>query len=61
MVLEHAVGAVIGIEVKAAKTVRAEDFRSLRHLTGSDATMSMVVGSGEAPNSITSGSRYDPL
>jgi len=31
-VLEYAVGAVIGIEVKAAETVRAEDFRGLRHL-----------------------------
>jgi hypothetical protein len=28
MVLEHAAG----IEVKAAETVRAEDFRGLRHL-----------------------------
>ena len=32
MVLEHAVGTVIGIEVKAAETIRAEDFRGLRHL-----------------------------
>jgi uncharacterized protein len=32
MVLEHAVGTVIGIEVKAAETVRSEDFRGLRHL-----------------------------
>ena len=32
MVLEHADGAVIGIEVKAAETVRAGDFRGLRHL-----------------------------
>lgn len=32
MVLEHADGTVIGIEVKAAETVRGEDFRSLRHL-----------------------------
>jgi len=32
MVLEHASGAVIGVEVKAAETVRAEDFRGLRHL-----------------------------
>jgi predicted AAA+ superfamily ATPase len=32
IVLEHASGAVIGIEVKAAETVRAEDFRGLRHL-----------------------------
>jgi hypothetical protein len=32
MVLEHAAGTVIGIEVKAAETVRAEDFRGLRYL-----------------------------
>ena len=32
MVLEHADGTVIGIEVKAAETVRGEDFRCLRHL-----------------------------
>jgi uncharacterized protein len=31
MVLEHAAGTVIGVEVKAAGTVRAEDFRGLRH------------------------------
>lgn len=28
----HAAGTVIGIEVKAAETIRAEDFRGLRHL-----------------------------
>ena len=33
MVLEHAAGTVIGIVVKAAVTVRAEDFRGLRHLS----------------------------
>jgi len=32
MVLEHASGTVIGMEVKAAETVRGEDFRGLRHL-----------------------------
>jgi len=32
MVLEHASGSVIGIEVKAAETVRRDDFRGLRHL-----------------------------
>jgi uncharacterized protein len=32
IVPEHAAGTVIGIEVKAAETVRAEDFRGLRHL-----------------------------
>ena len=32
MVLEHAAGTVICSEVKAAETIRAEDFRGLRHL-----------------------------
>ncbi|QXJ26823.1 ATP-binding protein [Actinomadura graeca] len=32
IVLEHASGSVIGVEVKAAETVRRDDFRGLRHL-----------------------------
>jgi hypothetical protein len=32
MVLEHADGTVVGIEVKSAETVRGEDFHGLRHL-----------------------------
>ncbi len=32
IVLEHASGEVVGIEVKAAETVRRDDFRGLRHL-----------------------------
>lgn len=32
MILEHASGQVIGIAVKAAETVRGDDFRGLRHL-----------------------------
>ncbi|MGW0194637.1 ATP-binding protein [Nonomuraea sp. NPDC003201] len=32
VVLEHASGEVIGIEIKAAETVRGDDFRGLRHL-----------------------------
>jgi hypothetical protein len=31
MVLEHADGTAVGIEVKAAETVCSEDFRGLRH------------------------------
>ena len=31
-VLEHAAGDVVAIEVKAAETVRSEDFRGIRHL-----------------------------
>jgi predicted AAA+ superfamily ATPase len=33
VVLEHATGDVVGVEVKASETVRAEDFRGLRHLS----------------------------
>lgn len=33
-VIDHADGRVLGVEVKAAETVRAEDFRHLRHLQG---------------------------
>lgn len=31
-VLEHAAGEVVAVEVKAAETVRSEDFRAIRHL-----------------------------
>lgn len=31
-VLEHASGEVVAVEVKAAETVRSEDFRGIRHL-----------------------------
>jgi hypothetical protein len=31
-VLEHASGEVVAVEVKAAETVRAEDFRGIQHL-----------------------------
>jgi predicted AAA+ superfamily ATPase len=31
-VLEHASGDVVGVEIKAAETVRGDDFRGLRHL-----------------------------
>ena len=32
IILEHASGHIIGIEIKAAETVRHDDFRGLRHL-----------------------------
>ncbi|TMR95132.1 ATP-binding protein [Nonomuraea basaltis] len=32
IVLEHASGEVVGVEIKAAETVRGDDFRGLRHL-----------------------------
>jgi uncharacterized protein len=50
MVLEHAAGTVIGIEVKAAETVRPEDFRGLRHLAkrlGDRFRAGMVLYAGE--------------
>ncbi len=33
IVLEHATGNIVGVEVKASETVRGEDFRGLRHLS----------------------------
>jgi uncharacterized protein len=51
MVLEHAAGTVIGVEVKAAETVRAEDFRGLRHLAnrlGDRLRAGIVLYAGEA-------------
>lgn len=50
MVLEHAAGTVIGIEVKAAETVRTADFRGLRHLAnrlGSRFRAGIVLYAGE--------------
>jgi len=38
MVLEHAAGTVIGIEVKAAETIRAEDF-AYTPIVGDEATI----------------------
>jgi predicted AAA+ superfamily ATPase len=31
-IIEHPSGAIIGVEVKASATVRAQDFRGLAHL-----------------------------
>ncbi|MEU7831775.1 ATP-binding protein [Nonomuraea sp. NPDC049129] len=50
MVLEHASGEVIGLEVKAAETVRGDDFRGLRHLAdrlGSRFRAGFVLYTGE--------------
>jgi predicted AAA+ superfamily ATPase len=50
MVLEHADGTVIGIEVKSAETVRGEDFRGLRHLAnrlGDRFRIGIVLYAGE--------------
>ncbi|MFI6482253.1 ATP-binding protein [Nonomuraea sp. NPDC050663] len=48
-VLETRQGRVVGIEVKAASTVRADDFRGLRHLAervGSDFVAGVVLHTG---------------
>ncbi|MEV0269552.1 ATP-binding protein [Hamadaea sp. NPDC050747] len=49
LVLEHARGRVIGLEVKAAATIRAEDFRGLRHLAdrlGDDLVAGILLYAG---------------
>ncbi|MFZ0159514.1 MAG: DUF4143 domain-containing protein [Kineosporiaceae bacterium] len=49
-VIENRSGQVIGIEVKAASTVRSEDFRGLRHLAarlGDDLAIGIVLYTGE--------------
>lgn len=48
-VLEHRRGQVIGIEVKAASTVRSDDFRGLRRLAdkvGDDFLVGIVLYTG---------------
>ncbi|MQA17539.1 MAG: DUF4143 domain-containing protein [Pseudonocardiaceae bacterium] len=49
-VLENRRGKVVGVEVKAASTVRAEDFRGLRHLAerlGDDFEVGLVLYTGD--------------
>lgn len=49
-VLENRQGQVVGVEVKAASTVRAEDFRGLRHLAdrlGDDFVVGIVLHTGD--------------
>ena len=48
-VLENRRGRVVGIEIKASSTVRAEDFRGLRHLAerlGDDFVVGLVLYTG---------------
>ena len=62
MVLEHASCQVIGIEVKAAETVRGDDFRGLRHLMdrlGDRFHAGFVLYAGE--QSLTFGDRLKAL
>lgn len=49
MILENRRGQVVAIEVKAAATVRGEDFRGLRHVAdrvGSDLVAGFVLYTG---------------
>ncbi len=49
-VLENRRGEAVGIEVKAASTVRADDFRGLRHLAdrlGADFRTGIVLHTGQ--------------
>lgn len=51
-VLEHAAGDVVAIEVKAAETVRSEDFRGIRHLVrrlGDHLIAGIVLYAGAQP------------
>jgi hypothetical protein len=50
LVMENRRGQVVAIEVKAASTVRAEDFRGLRHLAdrlGDDFRLGVVLHTGD--------------
>lgn len=50
MVLENRQGQVVGVEVKASSTVRAEDFRGLHHLKarlGDDFLVGIVLYPGQ--------------
>ncbi|MEV0593435.1 ATP-binding protein [Nonomuraea cavernae] len=61
-VLEHASGEVVGVEVKAAETVRGDDFRGLRHLQsrlGSRFVAGFVLYAGE--QSLSFGERLKAL
>jgi predicted AAA+ superfamily ATPase len=58
VVLEDRRGTVVGIEVKASSTVRADDFRGLRHLaerTGDDFRAGIVLHTG--PDTLPFGPR----
>ncbi|WP_237110923.1 ATP-binding protein [Nonomuraea sp. MG754425] len=52
VVLEHASGEVVAIEIKAAESVRSDDFRGLRHLSdrlGSRFRAGFVLYTGREP------------
>ncbi|MEU7861994.1 ATP-binding protein [Nonomuraea sp. NPDC049141] len=63
-VLENRQGQVIGIEVKAASTVRGEDFRGLRHLAdrlGDDFVAGLVLYTGDQTYSFGDRMRAMPV
>jgi len=63
-VLENRRGQVIGVEVKASSTVRAEDFRGLRHLAdrlGNDFVVGIVMYTGDQTLSFGPRLRAMPL
>ncbi len=63
-VLEHASGEVVGIEVKAAETVRADDFRGLRRLArhaGAQFVAGFVLYAGREPLSFGDRLRAVPI
>ena len=63
-VLENRQGRVVGIEVKAASTVRNEDFKGLRHLAdrlGDDFVAGLVLYTGDQTYSFGDRMRAMPL
>jgi len=63
-VLENRRGQVVGIEVKAASTVRPDDFRGLRHLRdrlGDDFLVGLVLYTGHQTLPFADGLRAMPI
>lgn len=63
-VLENRQGRVVGIEVKAASTVRSEDFKGLRHLAdrlGDDFVAGLVLYTGDQTYSFGDRMRAMPV
>jgi hypothetical protein len=64
LVLENRRGQVVGIDVKAASTVRPEDFRGLRHLAkrvGDDFQVGVVLYTGTQTLPFGPGFRAVPI
>ncbi|MEV4217353.1 ATP-binding protein [Nonomuraea sp. NPDC049725] len=63
-VLEHASGDIVGVEIKAAETVRGDDFRGLRHLQsrlGNRFIAGFVLYAGQESLSFGAGLKALPL